>query len=244
MKILQLNVWTGRLKGALERFVRENDADVICMQEAVWSDNASEQVDYMFDSVDKLMRAGGYDYAYKTANFAITFRNGDLLKQGNAIISKIPFASTEEKFIDSEYSENPDLAHGGDQIYSVQKVTYENGLVLLNHHGFWSTSPIGDERHVESMRKVADLIRPEQRPVVFCGDLNVVSSSPAMRELDFLRDLTAEYEIEQTLQDLKFIKNVACDHILVNDKIDVKKYYTLDQLASDHKAVAIEFEIK
>ena len=55
MKILQLNVWTGRLKGALERFVRENEADVICMQEAVWSEDAPGVVNYVFDSVDKLM---------------------------------------------------------------------------------------------------------------------------------------------------------------------------------------------
>ena len=44
MKILQLNVWTGRLKGALERFVRENDADILCMQEAVWSEDNPDVV--------------------------------------------------------------------------------------------------------------------------------------------------------------------------------------------------------
>ena len=35
MKILQLNVWTGRIKGALLNFIKSNDLDVICMQEAV-----------------------------------------------------------------------------------------------------------------------------------------------------------------------------------------------------------------
>ena len=39
MKILQLNTWTGRIKGALLEFFRKNDFDVICLQEAVWSDN-------------------------------------------------------------------------------------------------------------------------------------------------------------------------------------------------------------
>jgi hypothetical protein len=29
MKILQMNVWTGRIKGAIERFLRENDFDII-----------------------------------------------------------------------------------------------------------------------------------------------------------------------------------------------------------------------
>lgn len=31
MKILQLNVWTGRIKGALLEFLNSNDFDEICM---------------------------------------------------------------------------------------------------------------------------------------------------------------------------------------------------------------------
>ena len=245
MKILQLNVWTGRLKGALERFVRENEADVICMQEAVWSDNAPGIVGYFSDSVDKLMAAGGYKYDYRSANFAIKIGDNCLMKQGNAILSKVPIAEKETVFVGgTSYSESPDLEHGGDQVYSVQKVTLENGLVIVNHHGFWSTDPLGDERHIKCMREVADIIRGEERPVVMCGDLNVISESPAMRELDFLHDLTAENDIKQTLQNLKFVKDVACDHVLVNDKIIVKDYHTINQLASDHKAVFAEIELK
>ena len=192
MKILQLNVWTGRLKGALERFVRENDADILCMQEAVWSEDNPGVVNYAFDSVDKIMTIGGYEYDYRSPNFGIKIGDDCLMKQGNVILS---------------------------------------------------TDPLGDERHVKCMHEVADLFRDEKRPVIMCGDLNVISESPAMRELDFMRDLTAENHIVQTLQNLKFVKNVACDHVLVNDKIIVKDYHTVDQLASDHKAVLTEFEL-
>ena len=245
MKILQLNVWTGRLKGALERFVRENDADIICMQEAVWSEDSPATVNYAFDSVDKLMAAGNYKYDYRTANFAVRIGDECLMKQGNAIISKMPILEARSYFVGgTRYTETPDLANGGDQIYSAQKVVLDNGLVLINHHGFWSTDPLGDERHVKCMREVADLFREERRPVIMCGDLNVVSESPAMRELDFMRDLTSEYGIKQTLQNLKFVKDVACDHVLVNDKIIVKDYRTIDQLASDHKAVFTEIEMQ
>ena len=31
MKILQLNAWTGRIKGALGEFLQKNDYDVICL---------------------------------------------------------------------------------------------------------------------------------------------------------------------------------------------------------------------
>ena len=244
MKILQLNVWTGRLKGALERFVRENEADVICMQEAVWSEDAPGVVNYAFDSVDKLMAAGHYKYDYRSANFAIKIGNNCLMKQGNVILSKTPIVEKETIFVGgTAYSESPDLEHGGDQVYNAQKITLKNGLVIVNYHGFWSTDPLGDERHVQCMHEVADLMRGEKRPVIMCGDLNVIAESPAMRELNFMHDLTAEFKIKQTLQNLKFVKDVACDHVLINGRINVKKYQTLDQLASDHKAVLTEFEI-
>lgn len=244
MKILQLNVWTGRLKGALERFVRENDADILCMQEAVWSEDNPGVVNYAFDSVDKIMTIGGYEYDYRSPNFGIKIGDDCLMKQGNVILSKIPIIEARSYFVGgTTYTETPDLANGGDQVYNAQKAVLENGLVVVNYHGFWSTDPLGDERHVKCMHEVADLFRDEKRPVIMCGDLNVISESPAMRELGFMRDLTAENHIVQTLQNLKFVKNVACDHVLVNDKIIVKDYHTVDQLASDHKAVLTEFEL-
>lgn len=48
MKILQLNVWTGRIKGALLDFLRNNDFDIICMQEAVWSNSKQKELENFF----------------------------------------------------------------------------------------------------------------------------------------------------------------------------------------------------
>lgn len=243
MRIIQLNVWTGRIKGALERFFRENEAAVVCLQEAVWCESGPGQLSYIVDTVDKLKEAGDYQYDYRTANFGVKFRDSDILKHGNVILSKIPISSSETKFVYGEYTEKMDFTKGSDLIYSAQKVVLENGVVVVNYHGYWETNPIGGEKHVECMRQVADMIRDENRPVIVCGDLNVNPESPAMRELDFLHDLTAEYHITQTLQNLKFIKEVACDHILVNDKIKVNDYRTIDQLTSDHKALLVDVEL-
>ena len=59
MKILQMNVWTGRIKGAIERFLKENDFDVICMQEAVWLEDIPELLDYYCTSVEQIKEASG-----------------------------------------------------------------------------------------------------------------------------------------------------------------------------------------
>ena len=39
MKILQLNVWMGKIEGNLKRFLQENDFDIICLQEVFASDD-------------------------------------------------------------------------------------------------------------------------------------------------------------------------------------------------------------
>ena len=39
MKILQLNVWMGKVEGELKCFLENNKFDVICMQEVMSSEN-------------------------------------------------------------------------------------------------------------------------------------------------------------------------------------------------------------
>ena len=57
------------------------------------------------------------------------------------------------------------------------------------------------------------MISSDKNPVVLCGDLNVIPKAKAMRELDFLRDLTAIHNIPTTLRNIRFTKDVPCDHI-------------------------------
>lgn len=76
-----------------------------------------------------------------------------------------------------------------------------------------------------------------------CGDLNIIHEAPAMCELDFLKDLTHEYNIDNTLSGLKFNGKVACDHILVNNMVHVDTFEVLDTIVSNHKALVAEVKI-
>lgn len=242
MKILQMNVWTGRIKGAIERFLKENDFDVICMQEAVWSGDIPELLDYYCTSVEQIKEASGLQYDFRSSAYYLEAMGGRI-EQGIVILSRSSIVESESKHILGEYKRINDVYNSNNHNYCAQKVALENGFVVVNYHGYWQSNPIGNETTVECMRKVADMIRDEDRPTVMCGDLNVVAESPAMRELDFMRNLTAENNIKQTLQNLKFVKDVACDHILINEKVSAKNYQVHDQLVSDHKAVSAEIEI-
>lgn len=121
----------------------------------------------------------------------------------------------------------------------------ENGVVIANHHGFWRSQPLGDEDTVKAFKHLAEIIQPYQdKPFVLCGDLNVRHEAPAMRELDFLRDLTYENGVKNTLSGLKFNGDVPCDHIMPNDKLEAKNFMVHDGYASDHLGISAEIEIK
>lgn len=64
MKILQLNVWGGRLKGAALDFLAKNQFDVICMQEVMESEDQPVFVNHFFDRAEHYQKTSGLPYIY------------------------------------------------------------------------------------------------------------------------------------------------------------------------------------
>ena len=247
MKVLQLNVWNGRLKGALTRYLSEHDYDIICLQEAVWSE-ADDFLGHFVDTLENLKEASGLEYDARVSNWGIDMLGGEAtMEQGIAILSRYPIEKVEKKLVHGKYSPKMafDNKNGADpnQGYYALKVKLENGLTVLTYHGYWLSNPIGDEETVRCMREVADMLRDESGPVLMCGDLNVIYDSSAMRELDFLTDLTHETDTKQTLMNLKFVKDVACDHVLISEGVRWSNFEVHKELISDHAAVSVEIEI-
>lgn len=247
MRILQINGWVGRIKDGLSRFITNGGYDIVCIQEAIWSDNCNEYLEMYVDTIDKIAKMAKYDYVFKTSNYGTRTLSGDAqFEIGNAILSKIPFIDTKEEKILGEYSVIKNIKDCQSAInhrYMAQKVILNNKLAIVNYHGYWQKDPLGNKTSTECMRKVANLIKNDYRPTIMCGDLNVISESPAMRELDFMQDLTASNQIKTTLRNIRFVKDVACDHILVTDEINFKNFDLIDAAISDHKALTIEIEI-
>ncbi|MBR2709453.1 endonuclease/exonuclease/phosphatase family protein [Candidatus Saccharibacteria bacterium] len=237
MKILQLNAWTGRMKGALKKFFEENEFDVICLQEAVWCDNTL--LENFAVTVDQIKELSGLEYDIRGANFEIE-AFGTKVMQGNVILSREEIVDSRIEVVHGEVMELRSLEDMEREGYTLEFAKLKNGVTIVCHHGYWLPTPVGDEVTVEVMRKVAGLIKEVGGPLVMCGDLNIIHDFPAMRELDFLRDLTDEYKIDNTLTGLKFGGKVACDHILVSDDVKVKNFGVLPDLISDHKPLVIE----
>lgn len=249
VKILQINTWGGRIKDGLSNFISEGNYDVVCMQEASWGKGSeSDFLTAFIDTVDKIKEQGKFDFDFRSPHYGITLLDGKACYEaGNTILSKIPFKKTEEKVLLGEYILADSLPNYekavNDHQYTAQKVVLENGLALFNYHGYWIKDPLGNEKSVECMKEVADMIKDEELPKVLCGDLNVISSAPCMRELDFLTDLTAKHDLKTTLRNIRFKKDVPCDHILISDNLSYENFQVISAPVSDHMALSIEILI-
>ena len=77
MKILQLNIWTGRIKGALLDFLRNSDFDVICLQEAVWS-NRDDIIENFSASIRQISEASGLSNISVSSNWQMRFLDDEV----------------------------------------------------------------------------------------------------------------------------------------------------------------------
>ena len=69
MKILQLNVWMGKVEGELQRFLEQSDYDIICMQEVMYSADRELQLSRMCFDLSRIIKAAKMPYSYYSPNF-------------------------------------------------------------------------------------------------------------------------------------------------------------------------------
>lgn len=241
MKILQLNTWMGKIEGNLERFLQTHDFDVICMQEVMSSPDRTLHLSRLCVDQSRLQKAARLPYAFFSPNWGCEFAGGTL-KLGNLILSKIPFKEQLSTFVHGAYDPKTVLDQTPRNNLNVQIVRLSNGFTVVNHHGFWRPNPLGDAETIAVFQRLVDIIRPQPTPLVLCGDLNVVHDAPAMRALDFLRDLTDEHKVPTTLSGVKVAHNVPCDHIMISPNVLINNFTVYPDLISDHLALSADLK--
>lgn len=241
MRILQLNVWMGKVEGKLRRFLEKSDYDVICLQEVISSKTCERHLQDLCFGAAQIIKTSGMPYHYFSPNWSSRIADGDF-ELGNMILSKIPFRSEQNFFVNGEFTTDYVFGKSPQNNLNVQIVELENGIIVANHHGFWRPQPMGDEDSVRAYSHLAEIIKPysDEKPFVLCGDLNIIHAAPAMRELDFLEDLTDTNHVEKTLSGLKHDLDVACDHIMINDKLKAENFIVHPDLVSDRLALSVE----
>lgn len=247
MKIMQINVWMGRMAKGLMRYIEKEQPDVICMQEVFNGDFEVPYPDRMFDILCRLKEASGLEHEYFSLRYSVDIAGGTV-PFGNAILSRFPFLSqktiqTENTVIEHVTSENhvPNVLNLQIVTIAVDGETW----TIANHHGHHELDPAGNEASIAGMQKVAAALQNSTGPLVFTGDLNLWTESPAMRVFDgWLDDIVTHSNVKTTLARINIDRDVVCDHMLVNDQVAVKSFKVDAVIVSDHYPLVAELEKK
>jgi endonuclease/exonuclease/phosphatase family metal-dependent hydrolase len=246
MKILQLNIWLGRLLNQVEALIEKEQPDILCLQEVLDAEGTIYLPDQVFDSLKRIKKTSGlsYDFFSPTNSFQVAGVQGHF---GNAILSRYPLKHVETIFTNNAHNT---IAQESDHIPNIRNLqitqvdTPDGVVTVFNHHGHWEPNQFGSPTSVEKLQIVADQVRKQVGPIIVAGDFNVVAESDAMRVFDnLLVDLTAEHNITTTLSQFGKVSDVACDHILINDEISPLEFRVCEELVSDHKGLIMQFDI-
>lgn len=244
MKIVQANIWGGKLGQQIIDFLKAEEPDFVCMQEVNGLEGRSGYK--FFATLDEIKEGAGLGHAFMSPTYSARYMEREI-SYGNAILSRLPFGSTETIFTHREYIRNFDVERDGGNIRNLQIATVKAGgktLTLLNHHGYWIYgTKAGNDATMKQMRMVAEQVRKLKGPVIMCGDFNLSPDSESLKLINKeLKNLTKEHGLERTYTQLSPLDEI-CDYIFVNDKVAVKSFRKSEELISDHNALVMEFDL-
>ena len=246
MKLVQLNIWQGRLLKQVVEFLEREQPDILCLQEVYSSRIASPLFDFL-SSLEIIQQRFASYHTFFSPSYDMTLLDKQF-SFGNAILSRFPLDDAQTTFVSGAFHSYKRMEDYVPNTRNFQRaiVRPKNGkpFCLFNHHAYWEITPQGSPTSVEKMQLVANAIAQAPHPTIFSGDLNVVASSPAMQPIHkIMRDLTGEHQVPDTLSSLGKAHNVACDHICVTQDVTVQQFTVSDELVSDHRALILQFTV-
>ena len=249
MKILQLNLWGGRLDYRLREFLETLDVDFACLQEVHHLEGRSGA---LFLTLNEIKQALGHTHDFNSPSYGFKYMHRTA-QYGNAVTSKHPFLSTNTIFTAGSYKNDLDVEKDDLNIRNLQIITTNNkgqSFHILNHHGHFVRgtkenpgAKDGNDETMRQMKLVAEQIEQLSGPIILAGDFNLSPHSASLEIVNSkLRNLSAEHGVKNTYTHISRIHEV-CDYIFVNDKVRVQNFKVLEDFASDHKPLLLEFDV-
>jgi len=241
MKLLQLNVWGGRLESSVLGLLKKEQPDIICLQEAV-SVPRGENVGY-FGPVETLAKELGMHLSY-APSVGFKFMH-TTVESGNAVLSKQPIASEHITFTRKEYIKDFDAVsddYNARNLLHVIIDTEDGVLNVLTHHGHHvQAHKNGNEETMRQCKLIADYASKLKGKVILTGDFNLSPHSESLEQINkVLTNLSIKEKLQTTRTGLTH-KTEVCDYIFVSSDVHVTSFKALDDIVSDHKALTVEF---
>lgn len=241
MKIIQLNMWNGRLERAIINFLKEEKADIVCLQEVISLEGGAGGW-FLLPLEDLMVQLDSKSLYAPFLNFNFMNRRAEV---GNAILTNMPVVHEATIFTGGEYLEGFDSKEATGNINNLLHASMDlpsGKLHVLTHHGY--LVPGTKEGNGETLRQctmIADYVAKLDGAVILTGDFNL---SPRSQSIELLSQTLTNLSIKNNLTSTysEFGKNKeVCDYIFVNDKVEVKDFKVSNTIVSDHLALIMEF---
>jgi len=263
MKIVSFNIGL-KIDNSLKvaKFLKELDADVVCLQEVIRHFSPKVFPKYKSKSIIDSYLSKIYPYCFFGPQWIskAVFQNGKLhrnyggfIEQGNYILSKYPIISAQNKHYFKNYSLEIDhtnfekIDHPRSVVIATLNIRGKK-LIVLTLHGTFS----GEKKDTKRSLKQAEFLintakEYKNLPIILSGDFNVTPDTKTTRLLsNNFKNIMEDFEIKTTLphpnKNIKK-KNQTIDYFFVNKYVKSENLEVYKTNISDHLPVIFEFSI-
>lgn len=242
MKLITLNIWTGRIPSFfafLETY--KDEIDIFCFQECFEeATDADEQ--HEKETKEKLFTRIS---AILTEHTGI-FSNNLGRNEGNAIFVKKHINHSTVKVHPVHMNEESPVGRGK-SLQEIELTIGDKRLTVFNFHGLWAGPGAGKGDmpiRKQQSERMKDILGAVEGAKILCGDFNLSPDTESLALLEEgMRNLIKEYGITSTRTSLYEKENKFADYILVSPEIRVNDFKVLPDEVSDHSPLHLSFEV-
>jgi endonuclease/exonuclease/phosphatase family metal-dependent hydrolase len=242
MKLIQVNIWGGRISGRLLDFIKEEKPDILCLQEVISYDSGES---ILFAPLEEIQKISNLNHVAFGAKISFNYMLGQA-KFGNAILSRYPITEEAIEFTNLEFTEGFNFEQHDYNVRNLVRtklVTDVGAVNVLTHHGHHVPyHKDGNEETSRQMQQVASHIKDLDGPIILTGDFNLSPNSKSLDVFNNLVNLPTKYDLKTT-RNILTNKSEVCDYIFVNKDVVVKSFVASEKVVSDHQALILEFDI-
>lgn len=185
IKVLNLNIFQGNFLNEAIEFIKQQDADIVCLQEVY--DGVEPDLEDKYRTLSILKSRLDYQY-YDFAPATIDVYPFGKVPQGNLIISKLPIIRSEVKFFSGSLSErDPDDPKTWPvtprNLQSAAVDLPEGELNIFNLQGVWDLDGDNFSSQRQAMTEtIIEAVKDKQRTVL-AGDTNATPNGRAIKDI-------------------------------------------------------------
>ncbi|AHG45189.1 metal-dependent hydrolase [Rhizobium leguminosarum bv. trifolii CB782] len=265
MRIISLNAWGGRLHEALIDYVRQADADVLCLQEVLRAPGADGGWSIYRDAGLELPQRANLFAEISAAlpghdGFFCPTSRGELFNGDSAIAAEFGLATFVRKS-HSVIAQGLDFVHGGfsadgwgehprpRNAHCIRVFSHEQASAVTIAHMHGLRDPAGKDDTAARQEQAAALVKlveriwPGNEGLVVCGDFNVLPDSATFAILTRLGlcELVTGNGLVDTRTSYYLKPGRFADYMLVTPGVSVAKFEVVETPeVSDHRALLLD----